>query len=136
MATKKQKQMISKAIGLIKTNQIAKNTREWENLFEDGENNTNAVIMGIIKEIHDTWWKDKTLIKKILIQSGYMPEVILRYARQEIDELTEENSPFDFILELQNIIEQHHKNALFFGENDAKEIIKQLENKISEFLSE
>ena len=75
MNTKKQDNMIKEAIRLI--NNAECDGQEWDNLFEDSQNNTNAVILGIIKQIE----KDKQFALQVERLEDYMPESVLKYAK-------------------------------------------------------
>lgn len=73
--TKKQKEMIKEAI--FRVNNSLCDTSAWDNLFEDGENNTNAVIIGLIKEIE----KSSDFSLQVERLEDYMPEEVIKYAK-------------------------------------------------------
>lgn len=73
--TKKQKEMIKEAI--FRVNNSLCDTSAWDNLFEDGENNTNAVIIGLIKEIE----KSSDFALQVERLEDYMPEEVIKYAK-------------------------------------------------------
>lgn len=78
MTTKKQKGMIEEAIFRVKNSLCT--GREWERLFEDGDNNTNAVILGLIQEIE----RDGNFSIQVEKQSkwnGNMPQEVSQYAK-------------------------------------------------------
>lgn len=73
--TKKQKEMIKEAI--FRVNNSLCDSGAWDNLFEDGENNTNAVIIGLIKEIE----KSSDFALQVERLEDYMPEEVIKYAK-------------------------------------------------------
>ena len=78
MTTKKQKGMIGEAVFRVKNSLCT--GREWEKLFEDGDNNTNAVILGLIQEVE----RDSNFSIQVEKQSkwnGNMPQEVSQYAK-------------------------------------------------------
>lgn len=73
--TKKQKEMIKEAI--YRVNNSLCDRREWDDLFEDNKNNTNAVIIGLINEIE----RSQDFAQKVEKLEDYMPQEVLQYAK-------------------------------------------------------
>lgn len=78
MTTKKQKGMIEEAIFRVKNSLCT--GQEWERLFEDGDNNTNAVILGLIQEIERDG-NFSVLVEKQSKWNGNMPQEVSQYAK-------------------------------------------------------
>ena len=78
MTTKKQSEMISKAIYMVK-NSLCEG-RAWDDLFENGDNNTNAVILGLIQEIERDN-KFAISVHKQANWNGNMPQEVENYAK-------------------------------------------------------
>lgn len=74
--TKKQKEMIKEAI--FRVNNSLCDSREWDNLFEDNENNANAVIIGLITEIE----RDIKFSLQVEKLQDYMPPEVIWYAKR------------------------------------------------------
>lgn len=75
MATKKQKEMIKEAI--YRVNNSLCDSGAWGSLFEDNENNTNAIIIGLINEIE----RDTNFSLQVEKLEDYMPQEVLSYAK-------------------------------------------------------
>lgn len=74
MTTKKQNEMLQTAIMLINAGEFG---RAWEGLWEDNENNTNALFMGLLDYMEGR----PEFCKKIKANEDVMPPKLERYAQ-------------------------------------------------------
>lgn len=77
MATKKQAKMLEQAIFLIDNEMLINGNRAWDSLFEEGENNTNALLIGLIEYMEGR----PEFCKSITKQEAYMPPMLVKYAQ-------------------------------------------------------
>lgn len=73
MATKKQEKLLQQAIDCIYAGSDKLSSKEWTDCFENGENNTNYVIVGLQKKMRE----DDYFRRLVLSQEYYMPPIIL-----------------------------------------------------------
>lgn len=76
MTTKKQNEMLKNAIFFIENELIEGGQRAWDSLFEDNENNTNALIIGLTDYMEGR----PDFCKSVIRQEKYMPVKLVRYA--------------------------------------------------------
>lgn len=74
MATKKQSEMLKIAIELIRAHKTS--TKEFQNLWEDNENNSNALLIGLMNYIEGR----PEFCRDIKHEGLYVPEKLLKYA--------------------------------------------------------
>lgn len=98
--TKKQKEAIELAIHIVQYEPHTLKTREWENLFEDGYNNRNAVLIGLMEAIDNM----PGFYEDVLENYKYMPPLVLSYAKYRAGESEQEDKQekmLDIIAELE-----------------------------------
>ena len=120
---KTQQKKFNTAKNLIAAGICGENMRKWDNIFESGHNNSNAVLAGLCRELIT----DKELRKNIIKNKDYMPSMVLANALfnecvlngQTIEKdkeisLVKRGSKYFVIIEFSAEIESHNeKNAQF-----------------------
>ena len=76
MKTKKQIKALELAEAFILDLPEELKSREWQNLWEDGENNANALLIGLMDMIDEK----PGFYKEVLANKQYMPEKLVNYA--------------------------------------------------------
>ncbi len=108
---KKQSKMLHTALYLIRYEYIKDTGGQWRALWEDNENNTNALILGILDALDE----DNGLYKAIRHQRQYMPDKLMRlvdcYADYYI--IDEEDKRPEIYELVQKFINEIDKNKYF-----------------------
>lgn len=75
MTTKKQEKALELAKCLLLELPDLSSPREWENLWEDGENNSNALLLALMDLMEDREYREA-----VIKNAQYMPRKLLEYA--------------------------------------------------------
>lgn len=122
MPTDEQNRKISKALSLITSGQIARNPREWDNLFEDGEDDANAVVLGIIGAIQRNGHSDKSVITGVIDQSDYMPMIVYECALSRLASITKDEE--SLISNIKKALDKLEKEqGLYYLDGDERAIL-------------
>lgn len=84
--TKKQREALELAIHIIEYEPNTLKTREWQNLFEDGYNNTNSLLIGLMEAIDSR----PGFYREVLEAKQYMPGLLISYAKYKAGESEQE----------------------------------------------
>lgn len=84
--TKKQREALELAVHIIEYEIETFKTREWSNLWEDGFNNSNALLIGLM----DTIDNRPGFYQNVLEHKEYMPAKLVSYAKYKAGESEQE----------------------------------------------
>ena len=84
--TKKQKEALELAIHIIEYEPDTLKSREWQNLFEDGYNNTNSLLIGLMEAINNR----PGFYREVLEAKQYMPALLVSLAKYKAGESEQE----------------------------------------------
>ena len=80
--TKKQKEALELAIHIIEYEPDTLKSREWQNFFEDGYNNTNSLLIGLMEAINNR----PGFYREVLEAKQYMPALLVSLAKYKAGE--------------------------------------------------
>lgn len=91
--TKKQKSALELAAHIIEYEPETLKSREWQNLFENGFNNTNALLIGLMQMIDSR----PGFYREILSNKEYMPSLLVSYATYKAGESEQEGKQAEML---------------------------------------